>query len=355
MRNTFRSFLTVIAVIGLVSLSFTACDDSPTTETVPGAVTNFAATPGNGQVFLSWSAPSNDGGAVITHYEVSSNNGTSWGNATSDTGHTFTGLTNGTQYTFRVRAINSIGAGVQSTATATPSESSNLTLSLNGIWGTSWGEIVTISGNTGVTTQFGTVGPLTQDAINKSYLTIGGQAFRYLNNTSGLTWTGQMNGINYNNSAPNVATASSFRDCTITMSANGQSFTVNVPSVNYTVTYTRTTYSLNGVWETSWGEVVTISGNTGVTTHFGTVGPLTQDAISKNYLTIGGQAFKNLNNTSGLTWTGEMNGINYNNSAPNVAIGSSFRDCTITMSANGQSFTANVPSVNYTVTYTRRQ
>jgi len=123
MRNTFRSFLTVIAVIGLVSLSFTACDNGTTTETVPGAVTNFAATPGNGQVSLSWSAPSNDGGAVITHYQVSSDNGANWVNASSNIGHTFTGLTNGTPYTFRVRAVNSIGLGVQSTATATPSAS----------------------------------------------------------------------------------------------------------------------------------------------------------------------------------------------------------------------------------------
>jgi hypothetical protein len=37
--------------------------------------------------------------------------------------HTYTGLTNGTQYTFKVRAVNDKGAGAESTATATPTGS----------------------------------------------------------------------------------------------------------------------------------------------------------------------------------------------------------------------------------------
>ncbi|MCL2047375.1 MAG: fibronectin type III domain-containing protein [Defluviitaleaceae bacterium] len=91
-----------------------------TPANLPTAPQNFRATPGNGQVSLSWSAPSNNGGATITSYQVSSNNGSSWVTASSSTGHTFTGLTNGTSYTFRVRAVNSAGGGTQASVSAAP-------------------------------------------------------------------------------------------------------------------------------------------------------------------------------------------------------------------------------------------
>ena len=90
------------------------------TITAPTAPQNFTATPGNGQVTLSWTAPANSGGGTITGYQVSSNDGLSWVSATSNTSHTFTGLTNGTSYTFQVRAVNSAGNGAVISATATP-------------------------------------------------------------------------------------------------------------------------------------------------------------------------------------------------------------------------------------------
>ena len=79
----------------------------------PSAPQNFAAEAGNEQVTLSWSAPANDGGAAITLYEVSSNGGASWLTASSPTAHTFTGLTNGVEYIFRVRAMNEAGYGAE--------------------------------------------------------------------------------------------------------------------------------------------------------------------------------------------------------------------------------------------------
>jgi hypothetical protein len=86
---------------------------------VPAAPGNFVATPGNGLVDLSWTTP-NDGGSPITRYEVSSNNGSTWVTASGAGSHTFTGLTNGQSYTFKVRAVNAIGAGAEASATATP-------------------------------------------------------------------------------------------------------------------------------------------------------------------------------------------------------------------------------------------
>jgi len=88
--------------------------------TVPGQPQNFTAAPGNGQVTLSWTAPASNGGSAITGYQVSSNNGSTWVNASSNTGHTFSGLTNGLPYNFKVRALNAVGAGAEAATTATP-------------------------------------------------------------------------------------------------------------------------------------------------------------------------------------------------------------------------------------------
>ena len=95
--------------------------------TVPGAPTGLTATPGNGSVSLSWTAPSSDGGSAISGYYVFE--GTSSGgesstpvNSTptsaSSTGYTVTGLTSGTKYYFTVEAINSVGSSLASNETS---------------------------------------------------------------------------------------------------------------------------------------------------------------------------------------------------------------------------------------------
>ena len=92
-----------------------------TVTMVPAATTNLAATPGDGQVTLSWTDP---GDATIDKYQVSSDGGTSFadiaGSGASTTTHTVTGLTNGTDYTLAVRAVNASGNGAVATVGATP-------------------------------------------------------------------------------------------------------------------------------------------------------------------------------------------------------------------------------------------
>lgn len=95
------------------------------TASPPGAPQNLAATAGDGQVSLSWSAPGSDGGSPITRYEYSVFDGTSWtGFVTTGgtvTAYVVTGLANGTAYSFRVRAVSDAGAGTASdAASATP-------------------------------------------------------------------------------------------------------------------------------------------------------------------------------------------------------------------------------------------
>ena len=89
-----------------------------TPRTVPSAPGAPSVSPGNGQVTISWSAPAN-GGAIITKYEVFQNN-VSIG-TTSNTSLIRTGLSNGTSYSYSVRAYNAAGWGSQSASTsATP-------------------------------------------------------------------------------------------------------------------------------------------------------------------------------------------------------------------------------------------
>ena len=98
---------------------------------------NFAAAPGNSQVTLSWTAPASDGGAAISSYQYQQRAGTGaygpWtpipGSGPSTRSYIATGLTNGTRYFYRVRAVNSDGAGPPSTEeSATPSLAVDTTL-----------------------------------------------------------------------------------------------------------------------------------------------------------------------------------------------------------------------------------
>ncbi|ESE42198.1 Ig-like domain-containing protein [Shewanella decolorationis] len=82
---------------------------------VPSAPTIGAATAGNAQATVSFSAPAFTGGAVITGYSLVSTPGGITASGTASP-ITITGLTNGTSYSFTVAAINSAGTGSASTA-----------------------------------------------------------------------------------------------------------------------------------------------------------------------------------------------------------------------------------------------
>jgi subtilisin family serine protease len=71
---------------------------------------------GSGEVRLTWTAPIDNGGSDITDYLVErSVDGTSWtvvdDGVSTETTVTVGGLTNGTEYSFRVAAVNGVGAG----------------------------------------------------------------------------------------------------------------------------------------------------------------------------------------------------------------------------------------------------
>jgi FtsP/CotA-like multicopper oxidase with cupredoxin domain len=87
---------------------------SITAPTVPGAPTSVTAVAGNAQATVSFVAPA-FGGSAITLYTVTSNPGqiTATGTASPIT---VTGLTNGTAYSFTVKATNASGTGPDSSS-----------------------------------------------------------------------------------------------------------------------------------------------------------------------------------------------------------------------------------------------
>jgi titin len=112
--TSFRA--TAINAVGAGAPSATA---TATPRTVPSAPLSLAATPSDGTVALTWSAPGSDGGAPITGYRIDSNTGGTWTVAVADTGsaarsYTFTGLANGETVVYRVSAINVAGTGAAS-------------------------------------------------------------------------------------------------------------------------------------------------------------------------------------------------------------------------------------------------
>ena len=87
----------------------------------PGAPADPAVTSGDRWVDVTWTAPTDDGGAPVTHFEVDIDRTGGWIRAGRSSSHRVSQLTNGTSYTFRVRAVNAAGGGEPSAAvSATP-------------------------------------------------------------------------------------------------------------------------------------------------------------------------------------------------------------------------------------------
>ncbi len=102
-----------------VGTGLASAASSPVTPaTVPGVPTAVLASLGNAEVSIRWTAPTDNGGAAITGYTVTtvedhSKTCTAVAPATTCT---VTGLTNGTAYIFTVTATNDVGTGQASDA-----------------------------------------------------------------------------------------------------------------------------------------------------------------------------------------------------------------------------------------------
>ena len=116
----YRFRVRAVNSVGAGAASAASPNVTPATE--PDAPTGLSATVSDQEVDLIWTAPASNGGAPILRYEYEldfSGTWTSTGGTASS--YTVTGLTNGQSYTFRVRALNRVGAGLASSSqSATP-------------------------------------------------------------------------------------------------------------------------------------------------------------------------------------------------------------------------------------------
>ncbi|TLX83491.1 MAG: fibronectin type III domain-containing protein, partial [Thaumarchaeota archaeon] len=129
MRKVYYYLVTIVTFALLISPSlenlYSANAQIPIAPSPPTNLTASAVS--STEIDLSWTAPSNLGGLLLTGYKIerSTNGGTTWSTIVSNTGSTATtfsdtGLTASTTYMYRVSAINPVGTSSPSnTASAT--------------------------------------------------------------------------------------------------------------------------------------------------------------------------------------------------------------------------------------------
>lgn len=108
-----------LRVVNAAGPSAASNTSSVTAKGTPSAPT-IVVTPADSALVITFTAPSN-GGSPITNYEYSINNGTNWitlSPASTTSPITVTGLSNGTSYDVRVRAVNAAGLSPASAAVA---------------------------------------------------------------------------------------------------------------------------------------------------------------------------------------------------------------------------------------------
>ena len=124
--GTFPLTITVTDEFGVTATTTFSLVISP--PSVPGSPTGITAVRGDTQATVSFTAPALDGGAVVTSYIVTSSPGNQTCTATAPTTTCdVTGLTNGTDYTFTVVAVNVAGNSLASAASSAVTPAGNPT------------------------------------------------------------------------------------------------------------------------------------------------------------------------------------------------------------------------------------
>ena len=212
--------LTCIIPLCLILIWLIVCNSlSGFSQTVPDAPTGLSATAGINGALLTFTAPSNNGGSLITNYQYSTDNGASWtamSPASTATTRFISGLTNCTAYNILVRAVNSVGAGAASTAVSVTPRTGvaagiNWTLRTsaadNGWYGVTYGNglfvavAITGTGNRVMTSPDGITWTIRTSAANNNWVSVtygnglfvavavSGTGNRVMTSPNGINWT----------------------------------------------------------------------------------------------------------------------------------------------------------------------
>jgi len=228
--------------------------------------------------------------------------------------------------------------------------------SLDGVWQAESGHTVSINGAAAVAVRLSS-GALWRDAVRKGYVKDGDLILRNIaRGPANLQWTCQELAVEFMAAAPNAATGLRWEDRTITMNASGQSFRIGNAATYYRVSaQPAAPPSINGVWESVWGHTISINDSTAVYVAI-SIQTRWQSAIFRGYIKVGDQKLRNLARTGDLTWAGQDLDLAYDASDPDTATAVVWRNCIVSISADGQTLVIVTPEKDFsTVIYSRKQ
>jgi hypothetical protein len=199
--------------------------------TVPNAPTSVGASAGVNAAYIAFTAPTNDGGADITAYEYTINNGGTWTPVASTISPLYiTGLTACTEYSIKIRAVNAVGGGSPSAGVTVTPENGQLA-------GINWTSRTSVANNPWISVTYG----------NGLFVAVAslGTGNRVMTSPDGFTWTSRTsaadetwNSVTYGNGLF-VAVASSGTGNRVMTSPDGITWTsrTSVDRLWYRVTY----------------------------------------------------------------------------------------------------------------------
>jgi hypothetical protein len=168
-----------------VSQTLNSCESDRTTVSVtvtlisiPDAPTNLEVIPFSTGGMIQFTAPTSDGGSVITNYEYSTDNGSTWITPspaiTSSPLNISSGLTNCTSYQVKIRAVNAAGSGTESAVVTLVPSTSNI--------GVNWTSRTSVADEWNTITYGNDLFVAVASGVNGN---------RVMTSPDGITWTGQ--------------------------------------------------------------------------------------------------------------------------------------------------------------------
>lgn len=303
------------------------------TATVPGSPTSVTASAGNGQATVSFAAPASNGGATISGYTVTPTpaGGVDSNAGSTATSHTMTGLTNGTSYTFSVKATNSAGTGAASAASNSVTSQGTQTIGAIGFLPVS----VTVGG-----------------ATSASATATSGLAVTLTSTTTGIcsVFGGTVSGV-----APGT--------CAIAANQAGNAGYAPAPQVTQTITVGPGSQTISGIsfsppsLAVSGTTTASATATSGLAVTFSALTPTVCGVngavvtiVSAGTCTIAADQIGNANYNAAPQVTQDFSVLNVTVPSSPTTVSASRENSRVTVSFNAPANTGGSPVISYTVT-----